>query len=146
MTVKIDGTTGIDTAQLRAPDGDPVAVTIDNAGVVSFPAMPQVLGPSGAGSTAQGSITLPGGLVIKWGTVAGTTDGNGLMASVVYTAPFSNSAVVMVSNGDAEAATPGGIAGVFQPALNGFTPRMMSAATVPVVSQGVRLNWIAIGY
>jgi len=37
MTVKIDGTNGIDTAQLRAPDGDPVAMTIDNAGKVAFP-------------------------------------------------------------------------------------------------------------
>lgn len=37
MTVKIDGTNGIDTAQLRAPDGDPVAVTIDNDGKVAFP-------------------------------------------------------------------------------------------------------------
>jgi len=38
MTVKISGTDGIDTAQLRAPDGDPVAMTIDNAGKVAFPA------------------------------------------------------------------------------------------------------------
>jgi hypothetical protein len=40
MTVKISGTDGIDTAQLRAPDGDPVAMTIDNAGKVAFPATP----------------------------------------------------------------------------------------------------------
>lgn len=37
MTVKISGTDGVDTAQLRAPDGDPVAITIDNAGKVAFP-------------------------------------------------------------------------------------------------------------
>lgn len=40
MTVKIDGTNGIDTAQLRAPDGDPVAMTIGNDGKVAFPATP----------------------------------------------------------------------------------------------------------
>jgi hypothetical protein len=38
--VKIDGTNGIDVAQLRAPDGDPVAMTIDGAGAVAFPATP----------------------------------------------------------------------------------------------------------
>jgi hypothetical protein len=37
MTVKIDGTNGIDTAQLRAPDGDPVAMTIGNDGKAAFP-------------------------------------------------------------------------------------------------------------
>jgi hypothetical protein len=36
--VKIDGTNGIDTAQLRAPDGDPVAMTVSNDGKVAFPA------------------------------------------------------------------------------------------------------------
>ena len=35
MTVKISGTDGIDTAQLRAPDGDPVALTIANDGKVT---------------------------------------------------------------------------------------------------------------
>lgn len=37
MTVKISGTDGIDVAQLRAADGDPVALTISSAGVVEFP-------------------------------------------------------------------------------------------------------------
>ena len=37
MTVKIDGTNGIDVAQLRAPDGDPVAMTVGNDGKVAFP-------------------------------------------------------------------------------------------------------------
>jgi hypothetical protein len=41
MTIKIDGTNGIDVAQLRAPDGDPVAMTIDNVGAVAFPQMGQ---------------------------------------------------------------------------------------------------------
>jgi hypothetical protein len=36
--VKIDGTNGIDTAQIRAPDGDPVAMTVGNDGKVAFPA------------------------------------------------------------------------------------------------------------
>jgi hypothetical protein len=40
MTVKISGTDGIDTAQLRAPDGDPVAITIAADGKVAFPATP----------------------------------------------------------------------------------------------------------
>jgi hypothetical protein len=37
MTVKIDGTNGIDTAQLRPADGDPVAMTIAADGKVAFP-------------------------------------------------------------------------------------------------------------
>jgi hypothetical protein len=37
MTVKISGTDGIDTAQLRPADGDPVAITIGADGKVSFP-------------------------------------------------------------------------------------------------------------
>jgi hypothetical protein len=45
MTVKISGTDGIDTAQLRAPDGDPVAITIDNVGKVAFPQGPVQSGP-----------------------------------------------------------------------------------------------------
>lgn len=42
MTVKISGTDGIDVAQLRAPDGDPVAMTVSNAGVVAFPQSPSM--------------------------------------------------------------------------------------------------------
>jgi hypothetical protein len=34
MSVKIDGTNGIDVAQINAPDGSPVALTIDNEGFV----------------------------------------------------------------------------------------------------------------
>ena len=37
MTTKISGTDGIDVAQIRAADGDPVAIAISGAGVVSFP-------------------------------------------------------------------------------------------------------------
>lgn len=40
MTTKISGTDGIDVAQLRAADGDPVAMTISSAGVVAFPQTP----------------------------------------------------------------------------------------------------------
>lgn len=40
MTVKISGTDGIDTAQLRAPDGDPVAVIIAADGKVTLPQNP----------------------------------------------------------------------------------------------------------
>jgi hypothetical protein len=40
MTTKISGTDGIDVAQIRAADGDPVAIAISGAGVVSFPASP----------------------------------------------------------------------------------------------------------
>jgi len=46
MTVKIDGTNGIDTAQLRAPDGDPVAMTVGNDGKVAFPQGPVQDGPA----------------------------------------------------------------------------------------------------
>jgi len=40
MTVKIDGTNGVDTAQLRPADGDPVAITIAADGKVAFPQYP----------------------------------------------------------------------------------------------------------
>jgi hypothetical protein len=59
MAVKISGTDGIDVAQLRAPDGDPVAVTISNAGVVAFPQTPSNLSaivlsaPKTAGQTVN---------------------------------------------------------------------------------------------
>jgi hypothetical protein len=59
MTVKISGTDGIDTAQLRAPDGSPVAMTIDNSGVVALPNTPVVSGnvPFSAKNNASQSLS-----------------------------------------------------------------------------------------
>jgi hypothetical protein len=45
MTTKISGTDGVDTAQLRPADGDPVAITIGGDGKVAFPAGPVQSGP-----------------------------------------------------------------------------------------------------
>ena len=43
MTTKISGTDGIDVAQLRPADGDPVAITIAADGKVAFPQNVQTL-------------------------------------------------------------------------------------------------------
>lgn len=58
MTTKISGTDGIDVAQIRAADGDPVAIAISGAGVVSFPATPTVANGSAfsAGKTAAQAL------------------------------------------------------------------------------------------
>ncbi len=56
MTVKIDGTNGIDVAQLRAPDGTPVAMTIDNDGRIAFPAHGN--GPILTAHNTQGSAAI----------------------------------------------------------------------------------------
>jgi len=82
MTVKIDGTNGIDTAQLRAPDGDPVAMTIDALGKLAFPAQGQSL-------TANGYVKLPGGLIIQWGKVAGAAG----VIGVTFPIPFPTACV-----------------------------------------------------
>jgi hypothetical protein len=71
MTVKISGTDGIDTAQLRAPDGDPVAILIDALGKVAFPAQGQSLTPNGY-------VKLPGGMILQWGKVSGPAGGIGI--------------------------------------------------------------------
>jgi len=42
MTTKISGDTGIDVAQLRPADGDPVAITIAADGKVTFPQNPVI--------------------------------------------------------------------------------------------------------
>lgn len=61
MTVKINGTDGIDVAQLRAPDGTPVAMTIDNDGRIAFPA--QGIGPilRAENTTGSAAISVPSG-------------------------------------------------------------------------------------
>jgi hypothetical protein len=55
MTTKISGDTGIDVAQLRPADGDPVAMTIAADGRVAFPATPFVA----FAAVADGSQTIP---------------------------------------------------------------------------------------
>jgi len=63
MTVKIDGTNGIDTAQLRPADGDPVAITIAADGKVAFPQNAQtwqnVSGSRTPGVTYTNNTSLP---------------------------------------------------------------------------------------
>lgn len=103
MTTKISGTDGIDVAQLRAPDGDPVAITIGNDGKVAFPAMSSDI-------SSNGSIEFPGGLIMKWGFVTTEVDGP---ATVNFPTAFPNACL----NVTGTVVAAGSSAGAGQPFL-----------------------------
>jgi hypothetical protein len=140
MTTKISGDTGIDVAQLRPADGDPVAMMIDALGGVAFPAMGQSLANTGY-------VKLPGGLIIQWGAGGYATDVNGVATVLLPTsfpnAMFSGSAVA----GDAFSFA-GRYMGLDSSGLSAssFAVRAYNADGTPISSAAASIIWIAIGY
>jgi len=130
MTVKISGTDGIDTAQLRAPDGDPVAMTIAAGGKVAFPAQGQSLVPNGY-------VKLPGGLTIQWGL--GASDAAGT-AVVTFPTPFDTACLQLV----ATAIVSNQIMAVSSFTQSNFTAYNNARADGAGITGSFR--WIAIGY
>jgi hypothetical protein len=142
MTVKIDGTNGIDTAQIRAPDGDPVAMTVGNDGKVAFPAMGTYL-PT---NEENGFITLPGGLIIQWGRYV-QASGN---ESIAFPVPFPTKVASMQVTGSHGSLLAAGemVSASFNSLnLSGcqISARFDSSGT-GIVPSGWSVNWMAIGY
>jgi hypothetical protein len=134
MTVKIDGTNGIDTAQLRAPDGDPVAMTIDALGKLAFPAQGQAL-------AENGYIKLPGGLIIQWGKSA--------LNSFLFPIPFPTACFMVtasiLSSGASDTTLKTAMPWGWDANGTQVTRRFVTEAGVyGFASESVM--WIAIGY
>jgi hypothetical protein len=72
MTTKISGDTGIDVAQLRPADGDPVAMTIAADGKVAFPQVPSFL----AGQASATTFTLDTFTKVKFDSEVADVGGN----------------------------------------------------------------------
>ena len=141
MTVKIDGTNGIDTAQLRAPDGDPVAITIDVLGKLAFPAQGQSLTP-------DGYVKLPGGLIIQWGLSTNTNSvGIGYMGQA-FPIPFPNECLTVncqtITGGPTFPSRGCSLASISMDPL-GFSWINYDAANA-VSGGGDSIRWIAIGH
>lgn len=132
MTVKIDGTNGIDTAQLRAPDGDPVAMTIGNDGVVAFPAQEQSL-------TGNGYVKLPGGLIIQWGSINVPAGGVGL----AFPIPFSTNVFSFVATAQG---SQNDMKQTIAPANLGLGGGSLYVSNAAGSDTGGFVRWIAIGY
>lgn len=130
MSTKISGDTGIDVAQLRPADGDPVAMTIAADGKVAFPAQGQSL-------TSNGYVRLPGGLIIQWGTIASSATAE---AGQLMPVPFPNGVLSVQATPDdtlynltcqARVSTLDGI---------------VVSAWLPTGRVATPIRWLAIGY
>jgi hypothetical protein len=129
--VKIDGTNGIDVAQLRSPDGDPVAMTIDALGKLAFPT-------ADFNSSNNGFAVLTNNLMIAWG--ASTSDGAGNATFGFQGQTFATVPRVfcqLIGNGSNAGATS-----VEAVTTTQVTVKTTNGGTVGPLTFG----WIAIGY
>jgi hypothetical protein len=150
VSTKISGTDGIDTAQLRAPDGDPVAMTIDNAGkvnfsvgVLGFQIVIEDLGAIGK----QFGVKLPawlGGIIINAGMRAtmGYSATVTVGATGTYPIPFSNMDFASLVKRNAGLYVGVQTDEVMEPNTVG-TWTIYNIATNGSV--GYRVSWLAIG-
>jgi len=105
-------------------------MTVDAAGKVAFPQMPQTLG-------TNGSYELPGGLIIKWGTL---TTGSSATSPVAFASAFTTACYVVSTNTQN---TGPYVSNTNSLSVSGFNcdAWVMSGAT----RAAVIVNWIAIG-
>lgn len=99
MTVKISGTDGIDVAQLRPADGDPVAVTIDATGKVNCPQ--RVTGPGTilANCIFDGALTGTNAPLAGFG-VASVTRNSAGNYTITFGASYANNNFIVTLAAD----------------------------------------------
>jgi hypothetical protein len=132
----IDASADNGTMKLARESGQDI-MTVDAAGKVAFPQLPNDLSPNG-------SATLPNGLIIKWGLYAGGGD-----ATIAFPVQFPSACVSVSAIPFSETVSTDQVITAYVSAVapTGFTVRpryaLMSGgggiATQPVY-------WIAIGY
>lgn len=117
----------IDTTNINATDGINISVLTGFSAVLAVP----------------GQLTLPGGLILQWGTVS--CPGNGAASeAVVFTNPFPTGIfVVMVSVDNAYQANPQKIGAQYDtPTITGFNATAYGAST----SAAITVAWVALGH
>ena len=133
-----DGTTANTLSIRRGTPATPGSEIIKVlSGVLSFPNQDQSL-------ATPGYVTLPGGLIVQWGSSVVSTNVSG-NASISFPKTFTSSvATIVVSNGDV---APSGVSflGLEGTSTTGFNIRVNTAAGSAYVG-AYRANWLAVGY
>jgi hypothetical protein len=138
MSTKISGDTGVDTAQLRPADGDPVAMALAADGKPSFP---QLHFAPGANPDLQSSFELPNGLIIKTGNTGTVGAGGGLQVNFATAFPNKCMSVCITS------IISSGSTNVYSLCLDATAPLAGSfAVRNPWTGGALGGRFIAIGY